>query len=227
MRNTISQNYRPLYIRVTKARRPKSIQRETERVQPPPARTCTKKIFKKIQHRLQNKKRKEKKTSQEREGEVKEDFGEARVSTPSWERKSYLCSNGDDRRHEERKDLDTKNEVQRKQKGTGKSTTKCGNTRASERVYNSAGDEDNDKQNKDDNKTELKQHRLDPVCLQLRCPGINGPDSPHQWSTRLDVHYTSPNDPSTVGMNSSSAVREAYRRLGRWKSNGIHSWLPW
>jgi hypothetical protein len=28
-------------------------------------------------------------------------------------------------------------------------------------------------------------------------------------------------------MNSSSAVREAYRRLGRWKSNGIHSWLPW
>jgi hypothetical protein len=91
-----------------------------------------------------------------------------------------LCSNGDDRRHEERKDLVTKNEVQRKQKGTGKSTTKCGNTRASERVYNSAGDEDNDKQNKDDNKTELKQHRLDPVCLQLRCPGINGPDSPHQ-----------------------------------------------
>jgi hypothetical protein len=43
----------------------------------------------------------------------------------------------------------------------------------------------------------------------------------------LDVHYTSPNDPSTVGMNSSSAVRKAYRRLGRWKSNGIHSWLPW
>jgi hypothetical protein len=45
---------------------------------------CTKKILKKTQHRLQNeKRRKKKKTSKEREGEVKEDFGEARVPTSS------------------------------------------------------------------------------------------------------------------------------------------------
>jgi hypothetical protein len=44
---------------------------------------CTKKILKKTRHKLQNKKEKREKSSHVREGEVKEDFEEARVSTSS------------------------------------------------------------------------------------------------------------------------------------------------
>lgn len=58
MRNTKSRNYRPLYIRVTKARKPK---KHAERERDAPARMCTKKTFKKIQHRLQTKEEKREK----------------------------------------------------------------------------------------------------------------------------------------------------------------------